>query len=378
MQLERVADAAPVLAVDDGEAVNLWDVHADAPFAPPLTGPVGYAHVVADGPGTLITTSATDNAVAIWNIDRDRPPTAPAHRTNLRCLTVTAGGSLVAGGGDGTLSRWRLADGAPEPDLGQLPSRVNAVAAVTDTRGGHVLAVGGDLHGVPDSTLYHWIDDAPQEPVTLDHGAQTDFVATYSVDGETAVLTAGKGCGNAQLRQLDTGLPLGTIPHDYPPYGVAVGLWAGRPAAAVNWMFGPFVGWDLTSHSPVSTPAAANVQIGEAPHAWIETGTGPAVITVHDAQVRIHALLTGAVVHLQPRHDEPVTALAVTTHPGRPAAVAIARTDGTVSVVDPATNRETAHLTLPYPATAMAWAPEDGLLAIAYRDHIRCVEVPAL
>nr|BFE59918.1 hypothetical protein GCM10020063_044440 [Dactylosporangium thailandense] len=211
--------------------------------------------------------------------------------------------------------------------------------------------------------------------VSLDHRGEVNIALTFSIGGEPVVLTA--GCdGQVHLTQIRTGLPRGTISDTYPPRGVAVGLMAGQPAAAICWMFGPLTVWDLATRTEISTPAAANVQIGEAARGWIDTGTGPAVVTVHESLVQIHGLLTGTVSRLQPGHDEPVTALAATDDPARPAAVAIARTDGSVSVIEAAAEREVCRLVLPYPATALAWAP-GGLLVVACRRDLHCVEVPA-
>jgi WD40 repeat protein len=369
------ADGRPLLGIDDGEAVNLWDVHADAPFGAPLAGPVRGARMLADGPGNVLIGSPIDDAVSVWRIDGKRPHAGSRHRSEVRCIAVTPDGWIVAGGGDGALGRWRLADGAREPDLGSLPGRVNALAAVFHQAQTYVLAVGGDLHGTQDGTLYRWADGHPLPAVALDHRGQVDIALTFDVDGEPTVLTA--GCdGQIHLTQVCTGLRLGTIANTYPPRGIAVGLLAGRPVAAICGMFGPFAVWDLTTRAKIATPAAANVQIGEAARGWIDTGTGATVVTVHEPLVRVHNLLTGAVTQLQPGADEPVTALATTDDPARPAAVAIARTDGTVSIVDAATQRDICRLTLQYPATALTWA-HDGQLILACRRDIHCVEVPA-
>ncbi|MET7394067.1 WD40 repeat domain-containing protein [Dactylosporangium sp. NPDC005572] len=368
------ADGRRLLAVEDGEAVSLWDVHADAPFRPPLVGPVRHARMLADGPGTLVIGSSADDAVSVWRLDDGgRPYIGAGHRTDIRCLTVTPNGRIVAGSGDGTLSRWRLADGVREPDLDALPGRVNAVAAVPHGTQTHLLAVGGEVGGIQDGMLHRWTDERLEPAIALDHRGATDIALTFSVGSEPAVLTA--GCdGQVHLTQIRTGLRLGTISQTYQPRGVAIGLMAGQPAAAISWMFGPFTVWDLATRTEISTPAAANVRIGEAARAWIDTDIGPAVVTVHGSLVRLHHLLTGAVSQLQPGHDEPVTALAA-DDPARPAAVAIARTDSSVAVVDATADREVCRFTLPYPATALAWAPR-GLLVAACRRDLHCVEVP--
>jgi WD40 repeat protein len=363
------------LAIEDGEAVNLWDVHADAPFGAPLVGPVRHARMLADGPGTLVVGSPDDDAITVWRLDGDRPPTGSGNRTDIRCLTVTPDGSVVAGGADGALGRWRLTDGVAEPDLGSLPGRVNAIAAISHDAQTHLLAAGGELGGTQDGMLHRWVDGRTRPAIAVDHRGEVDVALTCVIDGEPVVLTA--GCdGQVHLTQVRTGLRLGSIVDTYPPRGTALGLLAGRPTAAICRMFGPLAVWDLATRTEVSSPAAANVQIGEAARAWVDPGTGPAVLTVHESLVQLHDLQTGAVSRLQPGQQEPVTALAATDDPARPTAVAIARTDSSVSVIDAAAGREVGRLVLPRPATALAWAP-GGRLVVACRRNLHCVEVPA-
>jgi hypothetical protein len=138
----------------------------------------------------------------------------------------------VAGGGDGALGRWRLTDGVRERDIGSLPGRVNAVAAVSDGAQVHLVAVGGELGGIQDGMLHRWADWRPGHAVALDHQGEVDLALTFCVDGEPAVITAGTD-GQVHLTHVRTGLRRGTIAGTYPPRGVAVGLMAGRPAAAI-------------------------------------------------------------------------------------------------------------------------------------------------
>jgi WD40 repeat protein len=368
-------DGRPLLAVEDGESVSLWDVHADAPYRAPLVGPVQRACMLADGPGILLVGSRVDNALSVWRLTDDEPQTRSGSSSDIRCLTVTHDGWIVAGGGDGHLGRWRLADGARGADLGSLPGQVNAIASASNGAQTYLLAVGGDLHGITDGMLHRWTGERPEPAIALDHRGDARFALTLPVDGDPAVVTAGSD-GHVHLTHLRTGTHLATITDTYPPRGVATGLMAGRPAAAISWMFGPFMVWDLLTRNEIRTPATANVAIGEAARGWIETDTGPVVITTHESLVRTHNLLTGAVSQLQPGLDDPVTALAATNDPAHPPAVAIARTDCTVSVVNASTGNETCRLTLPYPASALTWAPS-GLLVAACRRDLYCLEVPA-
>ncbi|MEU4425509.1 WD40 repeat domain-containing protein [Actinoplanes sp. NPDC024001] len=342
-----------LLAVEDGEAVTMWDVDADEPFGAPLSGPVTGGRLVADGLGTLLVASARDDAVSVWQFGEERPGSGAGAPADLRCLAVTPDGWIVAGASDGSLTRWRLSDGVRGPDIGSLDARVNAIHA----EGAMVAAVGGDLHDVQDDRLHRWVDGRAQPPAGLGHGGEVTIAVRYFDDGPV-LLTA--GCdGSIHLTDLETGQRRGTIEDRYPPRGVAVGSLGGRPVAAVTGMFEPFTLWDLTSRTVVATPAAANVRLGEAARAW----AGNAVVTVHEGRVRMHDLLTGSTTEVLPGVAEPVTAVAAAG-----LLLAIGRTDGSVTVVEANTGRVVGALALPYAATVLTWAPQGRLIAACRRD----------
>ncbi len=373
-EVAYAVDGRPLLAVSDGEAVRLWDVHADEPYRAPLAGPVRDARMLAGGPGTLLVGSPSDDALSVWRLTDNQPQTRSRGSTDIRCLTVTSDRWIVAGGSDGSLSRWRLTDGTRVADLGSLPGRVNAITTLSGEAHTYLLAAGGEQNGIKDGMLHRWTDEHPEQAIALDHRGEVSLALTLPIDSDPAVVTAGSD-GHVHITHLSTGAPLGTITSNYPPRGVAVGLMAGRPAAAISWMFGPFTVWDLLTRTEIPTPAAAHIAIGEAVRGWLNTETGPLVITTHESLVRAHNLLTGAVSHLQRGLDEPVTALTATHDPAHPASVAIARTDSSVSVVNACTEQEICRLTLQYPATALTWAPH-GLLVVACRRDLYCLKVP--
>ncbi|GAA2711852.1 WD40 repeat domain-containing protein [Actinoplanes palleronii] len=351
------ADGRPLLGMADGETVNLWEVRAEVSVGAPLIGPVSHARMLSGGPGVLLVGSEADDAISMWDLGGEgRPGVGTGHPSDIRCLAVTPDGEVVAGGGDGVLSVWRLADGVRGPDLGSLPGKVSAVAAVQTC----VLAAGGDLR-----SLFRWVDGDSAPAVTLDDGEDVDIAVPFELDGEPAVLTA--GChGQIRLTQVRTGLHLGTIVNRHPPRGVAVGLLDGRPTAAIGGMFGPMTVCDLVAR----TEKGVNVEIGEAVRGWI--GAGPAVVTVRGSLVRMHNLRTGEVSPVEPGQDVPVAALAAAD-----GLIAIARVDTTVSVVDATTGQGLGRLTLPCPAQALAWAPH-GRLVLACRRDLYCAEVDRL
>ncbi|WP_328472102.1 WD40 repeat domain-containing protein [Actinoplanes sp. NBC_00393] len=383
-----------LVAVDDGEAIAVWDVDAGTPLRAPLTGPVSQARLTAAGPGTLLAGSATDDMVSVWHLGADsagddRVPVfeleadsaaddivserqleaAPSGgATDIRCLAVTPDGWVVAGGSDGVLRRWRAADGQPDPvAAGKLPGRVNVVRAVENSGRVQLVAAGGDLHGVQDGLLHRWVDGRAAPPVEVDHRGEVKIIVPYG-----PLLLTGGTDGLIHVIDLRTGQRQATIDSTYPPRGLAAGRLNGRTVVAITGMFEPFTLWDLESGTAMASPALG-VQVGEAAQAWITTAAGPSMVTVHEARVRVHHLLTGTTTDQQADIAEPVTALAATES----AKVAIARTDCSVSVIDVRSGKEDGRLTLPYPAAALAWAPA-GRLIIACRRDLWCAELPAI
>jgi hypothetical protein len=120
----------------------------------------------------------------------------------------------------------------------------------------------------------------------------------------------------------------------------------------------------------VATPVTDALEVLERVHAFIQPDEGSAIVTVRDHVVRIRDLGTGAAWYLDPDSSEVVTALAVRGI-GSPLA-AVARTDGSVCLFDLGARMVVDVLTLPYPATALAWAP-NGDLIIACRRNLLCV-----
>ncbi|MFD0203419.1 MULTISPECIES: WD40 repeat domain-containing protein [Saccharothrix] len=359
-------DGRRLIALSDSEAVHLWDVEDDRPVGPPLVGPTSGCALADGGPGVLVTVSDVDESIGVWRIGTDARPLGAGHQSTVRCLAVTAD-RVIAGGTDGTVGSWRLADGGHERVVGVLPAPVRAVAAVGD----RVLAGGGDLNGVTDRELHRWRGDGVDRPVAVDHRGEVRLVVTTVLDDRPVALTA--GCDETlHVTDVLTGDRIGGVPGGSQPDGLAVGELDGRPVVAISRAFGPFGLWDLAGNAPITTPITEAAEVLEQVRAFVHTGDGPAVVTVRHHVVRVRALATGDARHLDPDHGEPVTALAV--HPGRTAAVA--RADCSVTVFDLDTLAPVDALTLPHPATALAWTPDGDLVVACRRDLLRLAMQP--
>ncbi|MFD0856492.1 WD40 repeat domain-containing protein, partial [Actinomadura adrarensis] len=247
----RLSDGIAGVVADDGrrllalgcpEDVRLWNVEADRAAGPPLVGPTSWCALAVGGPGTLITLSGADEAIGIWRAGDDpgrpdTPDTGPM--STVRCLTVSPDERILAGCTDGSVGTWRLEDGARDRTVGVLPARVNAVAAVPLGDGVGVIAGAGDIHETRDDALHRWLDDGPDEPVTVDHRGEIRIIAAAVLDGRPIALTAGCDTTPA-ITDLVTGERLGEKPGDRMPDGIAVGELGGRPVAAVSRFIGPF------------------------------------------------------------------------------------------------------------------------------------------
>ncbi|WP_433187562.1 WD40 repeat domain-containing protein [Actinoallomurus sp. CA-150999] len=366
------ADGRCLLALSDHETVRLWDVDADRSAGLPMVGPTSWCALTTDGPGTVVTASGTDEAIGVWRVGSEtRHPGAgdgAGHTSTIQCIAVAPGGHVIAGGTDGTIGSWRLKDGMREPMVGALPAPVRAVVATPVGGGAAVLAGGGDLHGAPDGELHRWSDSGPDQPVIVDHRGEVRIVVIADLDGRPVVLTA--GCdATLHITDLATADRVGDIPGRHQPDGIAVGDLRGRPVVAVSRAFGPFQLWDLAGRVPVATPVTDAIDVLERVHAFAQLDEGPAIVTVRHHVVRIRNLGTGATWHLDPDNDDAVTALAVHSL-GRPLA-AVARTDGSVSLLDLVARTVVDVLALPYPATALAWAPDGDLIVACRRDLLR-------
>jgi hypothetical protein len=87
------------------------------------------------------------------------------------------------------------------------------------------------------------------------------------------------------------------------------------------------------------------------------------IVTVLHDTARVRDVTTGFATVLDPGNTAVVTAIAAADH-----AVAVARADGSVSIVDPSVGKVRDTAKLPYPATALCWSPGGQLVVACRRD----------
>ena len=220
-------DGRRLLALVGDEDVTLWDADTDRPFGAPLLGPTTWPGACVAASGEVITVSPEDRRLAVWQIESGSPerypgreyrsglPLSRGHRSTVTCLAVATDGRIIGGGTDGTVGSWSLTDGARGPAVGRITGRPVSAVAVAEVNGEvQVLAGGGDVNGVADDQLHRW----PGTPIETGHRGE---VKTIVPAGATTVLTS--GCDQTiALIDLAAGTPVGTVPGDRFPNGIAV------------------------------------------------------------------------------------------------------------------------------------------------------------
>ena len=366
----HAADGRRLLALGDHEAVHVWDVDTDRRAGPPLVGPTGWCALVGGEPGVLVTASGSDDAVGVWRVDGDQPPAGRGHTSTLTCLAVTPDGYVVGGGTNGTVGSWRLHDGERGPGVGVLPAPVNAVAATAVGDSVAVLAGGGDMNATTDRVFHRWLGGGADRPVAVDHGGQVEHLVTAVVRGRPVVATGGGG-PTVSVTDLVTGERIGEVPGTQPPTGLASRDVAGRAVLAVSRWAGELDLWDLAGGGPPATAGTAELEPTERVHGLVLVGDEPVLVTSCGELVRVRTLDGGVVRPLDPNRASSVVAVAV--QEDKAPLVAVARMDATVTVVEIDTGSVVDGLTLPYPATALCWAPDGDLVVACRRDvlHVR-------
>ncbi len=373
----RLAVVAGTLAVPTRGRVHLWNLLTCESEQPPLLGPVAHAvvrKVLWQGHELLLTGSAGDGVVALWELD---VPVSrePGHDERIVELAVAGcppivtsvdeGGTICArGGGDGrqvcaplrsgvqginALAAWREGD----------DTIVAAGAGSRRFRDGKLrrwnLTTGGQLGeaGKADSTYVRWLS-----PVSV-HGAQA--VANVGAGSTLKVWRASDGSPLTRLRVQPTRKT-----------GFATGLLEGRPVAIVSAHHQPVLVFALDNGltSPMMRLDAENDFVLGLAGTRVVTGYFDDGSTGWRAVRAWH--LSGQRVGPEVRADAEVTSVAVAQWPG----VYIARADGTVTLTDLQTGQDLCpSLLLPRRPNAIAVA-DDGNLLAAFGSDVALFQPP--
>jgi WD40 repeat protein len=357
-------DGRRLVAGSDSEAVRLWDPFSGEEVGPPLLGPTAFCTVTAGPPGTVLTASATDDRVGVWELAADAGPARLGHPSMITCLTAGTDGFAVAGGRDGSIGRFDLSQGQHEP-LGTItaPARTVAVSSVgSDTV---ILAGGGDLNGAPDNDVHRWVNGRVAPSLTAAHNGHVELVVPDTVDGQPVVFCSGVA-NSAYMLDADSGELLGAFEGRSPVISLASATVDGHKLVAVSFYVKHLLLGDLDAGAAVPAP---DIEIGEAVRAIVTIAGQPALVTERSGEARVRFVHTGECGVLQPERTAHISAFAV--RGGEVPLVAVGRTDASVSVIDLASRQTVAAINLPYWCTALAWTADGDLLAACRRDLMR-------
>ncbi|MFI1992875.1 hypothetical protein [Actinoplanes sp. NPDC020271] len=157
----RLVVAGGILAVSDRWRVHLYDQATCAPAGPALPGPVAAPTLTVAG-DRLLTSSAEDHCVAVWDLSRPAPG-EPGHDERIVALALAGPGVVVSADSAGTLLARDTADGRLlHPPARTGVPHTHTVAAWTD--GPSIVAATGA--GTPDhrDPLVRLLDLATGEP----------------------------------------------------------------------------------------------------------------------------------------------------------------------------------------------------------------------
>lgn len=360
-------DGRPLIAASDSEAIRLWDPFAGEYAGPPLIGPTAWSAPAAGPPGTVLTASATDDRVAVWELSNDPGPPRRGHPTMIYCLGLSLDGRVVAGGRDGSVAAYHLDDGRLSAPLGRITAPARAITALRIDDQTVVLAAGGDLNADPDNEVYRWIDGSPAPSLTAEHNGNVELLVPGEIDGDPVVFTA--GCGNtAYMLDVRTGELLGAFEGRSPVIGIASGTVDDHVAVAVSYYTNGLLLGDLDAGAAIK-PAGEALEVGEAVRALVTISDEPAVVTERTGEIRLRFVHTGQCVTVQPERSAHISALAV--RGGATPLAAVARTDATVSVVDLTSRTTVDTIRLAYPSHALVWTADGDLVIACRRDLLR-------
>ena len=219
-------DGTPVIISGDGDdagTVRVWRTADGTPVGEPIPGHHGGVAAVAagalpDGTPVIMSGGGLDCTVRVWRTADGTPVGEPlrGHGAGVRAVAagalpdgtpviISGSGSGGAGGFDGTVRVWRLADGTPvgEPLRGH-GAGLRAVAAAALPDGTPVIISGGF-----DGTVRLWrtADGTPVgEPLRGHDGTVYAVAAGALPDGTPVIISGGFDC-TVRVWRLADGTP---------------------------------------------------------------------------------------------------------------------------------------------------------------------------
>ena len=333
-------DDEVVSATVDGR-VRRWDLRTGEPVGDPIVArrDGGTTTLAVDPEGRLLATGNIDGDLQLWDLGSGKPASEPvrAHPGGVTGVAFEDGGTVVAGGQDGTVTRWQSGlDGLAEDALQVTDSSVWGLDA-----GGGIIAAA-----MQDGTI-GTVDQRFR--AFGDHRGQA---TTVSVD-PTGVFVASGGFDNAvRLWDARSGKDIGAY-RGHIAFVSDVAVAPGGRGVASAGADGVIAVWDLRRPSPL----VRELEGRSTDAVWSPRG-GSLFTVRHDGGIVRWERDVGEPV-IEPRRRVEVTGIAVSLD-GRTLAVGTATgplfdKTGAVELwdIDAGTHRE---LTLPADVAQPFWA----------------------
>lgn len=318
--------------------VRVWDPATGHPMGPALREPTGItvfslACTLLEGRRVVVTGTAGDHAVRMWDLDPGESSGAPriGHTDHARAVTctsldgrpvaVTASGSISgpAFGSDynHVVRTWDLSTGQPvgRPLEGHT-DHINAIACTV--RDGRAVAVTG----AEDRTVRVWdlaTRRAVGRPLTNYH--RVDAVACTVLEGRPVAVACSSESGDMTVWDLNTGQAVREL-RGHRAITVACTVLAGRPIAVTGSHDNTAWLWDLATGEPIGRPLTGHGHSVCAVACTEVDGRAVAVTGSLDRTVRLWDLASGqSMGRPLVGHTESVKAVTCTVLNGRPIAV---------------------------------------------------------
>ncbi|MDG4832085.1 WD40 repeat domain-containing protein [Solwaraspora sp. WMMD1047] len=233
----KLAVVGGMLAVPTRWRVHVWDLSNTTPARPPLPGPVRrpvLATVRWQGRAWLVTGSAEDGVVGLWDINQPVRPLLPGHDEEVALIGLAEPGVVVSVDGGGTIAARRTGDGSlvAEPTESRVPG---AVALAAWVAGESVrVAVGAGSPGSSHPWLRRWdlIARAEISPPIKVRVPQLRHVSLATVLGERVLVIIDRDL--LQVRRTVDGTLLHEVRKHRGTFRLITGSWEGRPIAVVS------------------------------------------------------------------------------------------------------------------------------------------------
>ncbi|MFI7699347.1 WD40 repeat domain-containing protein [Nonomuraea sp. NPDC049480] len=362
----RLATMSGRLAVPTPWRVRLWDLSTSQQQDPPLAWPASRAAVRAvrwQDRDLLLTSSAYEGVVALWDLDRPVDP-EPGHDERISAVSSAESADVVASVDEGgTIVVRHSLDGRPL--AAPLKSGVDGTRAAAVWLDGDdaIVATGAGSRYLKDGNLRRWnlSSHLPLGAPIFAHPTSVHGLSHIVLRGREVIVTFGRD-GRIKIWHPTDGILLDEAQTAVITRitGFATGVIDGRPFAALSGYGRP-----MTLHA-LDDLTAPSITIPDADDDVVLAFAGPGVVAAHTVPghgrpdtVRVWSV-SGTRIGPDIRGTTEVTTATERAWP----AVYVGRADGTISLTDLETGHDLCHpIILPTRPIALVVTGDGDLIA---------------